>query len=91
MARVTPDLSQYSDLLAAIALKPKPPCDCERCFDDMEPDAPFVYECAGCKRTIPWCIGSDGFFPNGSSNFELCNDCVNALEPFFSPAFPQSA
>jgi hypothetical protein len=72
----------YSDLCKAIAAKGDPVCDCERCFDYRKAPDFDVYKCDGCKREIPYCLGSDGFFPDGSSNFEFCNDCRIVIQDF---------
>lgn len=48
------------------------PCECGECglFVDEDGDIDRYYECAECRRDVPYCIGADDEY------YDFCNDCA---------------
>lgn len=79
MFKGLPDVSQFDEQFKAIAATGEAECGCGWCPDTTGFASGPTYECSGCKRQIPWCNGSDGIFPDGSSNFAFCNECCSMI------------
>ncbi len=91
--RTLPDVSQFAEQFRAIAYCPVPACFCgecddpdlreEHCLEEGEDLATF--DCAGCKRELPWCFGADDHLASGESLFDYCDNCAEVIRKGQAP------